>query len=355
MKQITFVFCNDKIGGAENVMMLLAEQYSKQGFEVNIVCLQCEQTNRLAVFKNVQYMPTKNKFWGCILFILKNNVKANSILFSSQIHINGLLACSKPFFFNSVKLILRESTQIFTRFSGIKKTLHSIPYYFYKNASLVIAQTETMKDSIIHNFSKAANWHFATIPNPINTNLFAAKKQAYAIEEKFKNAIVTVGRLIPIKGFDILIDAYSQSEILQQTKLLIIGNGPEKENLQSIINSKNLQNSIFLLGEINNPFPYLTYAKVCVVSSILEGFPNVILEMMYCSNNIVSTNCAGGISDLKGISVCEPNSSKAMQIALELNHAKQHSELILNTDSFKQELDKREISNFINQISSLIA
>src|SRR5690606_38670145 len=55
------------------------------------------------------------------------------------------------------------------------------------------------------------------------------------------------------------------------------------------------------------PYSYFKKAKICVVSSIKEGFPNVLLQMLALNDRVVSTNCAGGIQDIPGITVVTPN------------------------------------------------
>jgi glycosyltransferase involved in cell wall biosynthesis len=357
MNQIIFIFCNDHIGGAENVMLLLAQEFYGQGKNVQIVSLQYKQTHRLDAFQNVLYIESKNKFSGCLKYLFKysKSFKENTILFSSQIHINGLLALSKPFFFAKSKLVLRESTQIFTRFSGFKKWMHTIPYYFYNNANVMIAQTDTMKNSILENFSKSKAWPLVTISNPISNTYFASKKEAFEIENKYNNAIVTAGRLIPIKAFDLLIKAYANSELLQQYALVIIGNGPENQKLQQAIIDANLQSKIFILGEVNNPFPYFVKAKMCVVSSILEGFPNVILEMMYCCNNVVSTNCAGDLSSIDGLTICEPNNIISLQKALEHSLLLKETQLNSNRKRFDDELALRSVEIYTDKLLASLA
>ena len=102
-----------------------------------------------------------------------------------------------------------------------------------------------------------------------------------------------------------------------------------------------------VLGRVSNVLAYFNLAKVCVVSSRVEGFPNVLLEMMSQNTNVVSTKCAGGIDELEGVFVVEVNDVSGLV---------EHLKIILDSDTshnrvlFDKELKSRNIENFINKI-----
>ena len=112
-------------------------------------------------------------------------------------------------------------------------------------------------------------------------------------DEIFK--FITIGRLVPLKGHKYLIEAFSRvKREVPNSKLFIIGDGPIKDQLKMMIQKKNLENDIFLLGLRENPFKFLANSDVFVFSSLYEGFPNVLLEAMACGLPIISTNCKTG-------------------------------------------------------------
>ena len=114
--------------------------------------------------------------------------------------------------------------------------------------------------------------------------------------------ICAAGRLIPIKGFSLLINAFKPIvEKRKDLKLVILGEGPERDNLQKQIHQLGLEGSVILMGHVANPYVYFKYAKVCVVSSIEEGFPNTLLQMIALNTLVVSTLCAGGIAEIPSI------------------------------------------------------
>ncbi len=80
----------------------------------------------------------------------------------------------------------------------------------------------------------------------------------------------------------------------KEIKLLILGDGPLREKLERQIQSLNLCNNIALLGYKDNPYPYYALADIFVLSSLVEGLPNVLVEAMMCGCTPVSTDCPTG-------------------------------------------------------------
>ena len=85
-------------------------------------------------------------------------------------------------------------------------------------------------------------------------------------------------------------------KILKSTKakLMILGDGELKQQLTDLINELNLHDSIELIGFVSNPLKYYYRANIFVLSSTVEGLPNVLIEAMMCGCTPVSTDCPTG-------------------------------------------------------------
>ena len=106
--------------------------------------------------------------------------------------------------------------------------------------------------------------------------------------------IVAAGRLAPWKGFADLIDAMALARADRQVRLLILGDGPLRDDLQRRIAAHGLVNAVQLLGYVENPLKYFARADVFALSSHVEGLPNVLVEAMMCGCTPVATDCPTG-------------------------------------------------------------
>jgi glycosyltransferase involved in cell wall biosynthesis len=80
--------------------------------------------------------------------------------------------------------------------------------------------------------------------------------------------------------------------------LIILGDGPLRTELQNLIESFGLVDTIELLGYVENPLKYFARADVFILSSLVEGMPNVLVEAMMCGCTPVSTDCPTGPREL---------------------------------------------------------
>lgn len=354
---ILFVLPTDILGGAENNLRIIAEYYVKNDHNVKIVFLKksiSNSWNYLNYYENCSliFLPIKREIFGIFhlfKFLILN--KKYDYVFSSHTHINGYTGVLRFLHvLKTSKLIVRESTVIFDRFRGAKLLFFKACYYFgYPNVDLVICQTEIMRDKLLYHIGFIGK-KTLVIPNPVDIDEINIKAKS-KIEDIIlaSDFIVTAGRLIKLKGFDILIQAFKNiSQLNNNLKLVILGEGEERENLTNIIRTLNLQNKVILKGRVSNVYPYFKNAKCCVVSSLVEGFPNVLLQMMSQNTNIVSTKCAGEIDEIKGISLSEVNNVQSLknEILNVLNKNNNHHRVF-----FDKELENRSVSSFISKIN----
>ena len=110
--------------------------------------------------------------------------------------------------------------------------------------------------------------------------------------------IVNVGRLEYQKDHLTLLKAVNEIKNKIKIKLLIVGNGSMQNKLNNFIEMNNLENSVKILNNISNPFPYVIKSDLFILSSIFEGLPNVILEALTLNKFVISTDCSTGPSEI---------------------------------------------------------
>lgn len=323
-----FVFPTAVLGGAERVMFNIIYNLLSSGNLVTVVIMSrgCQKGwETLEEHPNFDfivynYKSEKTAIIPLVISLfflsLNNNYK---IVFSSHTHINGVLSFLKKInIFKSSILVSRESTFIFDRFDGFMRMLFKFIYTFmYGKQDLLICQTGKMKESLIANLGFSPVKNIQVIPNPVNIEYIDSLK----FENKNINSeyIVACGRLIPLKKIDYLIQAFRNlPENFDQIKLVIIGEGPEESKLKKMANDLNLESRVIFTGKINNPIKWFNSARLGVISSEIEGFPNVIIEMMAAgTKNIITTPCTDGVLDLPNVCITESCSVQALTIEIE--------------------------------------
>ena len=118
------------------------------------------------------------------------------------------------------------------------------------------------------------------------------------ISESPDPLIVAAGSLVPWKGFHDLIEAFAILAPTHKVRLVILGEGNERENLQNLIRKYSLEERVHLLGNVENPLKYYAAGKVFVLSSHVEGMPNVLVEAMVAGCTPVATDCPTGPREL---------------------------------------------------------
>lgn len=246
----------------------------------------------------------------------------------------------------------RESTNVFKRFKGIKLLKYKIHYHLgYRQLDLLICQTNKMKSELLLNFPWLAE-KCIVILNPIDTKKAKQLSEFHLLTDLNQPYIVAAGRLIELKGFDMLIEAFSIiKEDFPVLNLIILGTGPERINLRSLIDKYKLNSSVFLMGFVENVYPYFKNATICVVSSKIEGFPNVLLQMMSVNSNVVSTNCAGGICEINGLTLVKDISVNGLAQGL---LRRLNSKVRINDNMFKEYLENRSIKNYFLKLEKFI-
>ena len=121
-----------------------------------------------------------------------------------------------------------------------------------------------------------------------------AKEKITWDKRKQGKQLIAVGRLSLQKNFKYLIDTCKKlQDTGYQFHLCILGDGPERENLEKQIDNLDLTNVVKLMGYCKNPYPYIKNADIIVCSSIYEGISTVVQEALILGKAIVATPCTG--------------------------------------------------------------
>jgi len=171
-----------------------------------------------------------------------------------------------------------------------------------------------------------------------------------------------VGRLGPQKGLNYLIEAVAI--LKNKTKgfaVYIIGEGPERNNLEKLVRDSDVENIICFLGYKERAWEYIREFDLLVLPSLWEGFPNVVMEAMACSVSVIATKVSGVpelIEDGKTGFLVEPKNSKKLADKIEyvLNLSEEEKKKIIENarkaleEKFSIERMVKDYDNFYREV-----
>jgi glycosyltransferase involved in cell wall biosynthesis len=336
-------------GGAEGVLCQIIHYFQERGFHLHVVFLSKKQGN--------EWIKSHDEGYTYYYFSIKTLFAIARIkfdyIFTSHMRttcIVGLLRKIK--LLKSAYCIGREPHSLSSEKKGIRKMIRMLYRKSgYSAIDLLICQTEEMKRAFL-SFNATLNIPVVVIRNPVDMNMINEKEKEEFYPPTTEPYIITAGRFISEKGFDILIVAFFKlKQECQELKLVILGDGKLRPEIERLIKELSLEDDIILYGIADNVYPFFKNARMCVVSSRIEGFPNVLLQMMSQNEKVVSTLCAGDIDKIDGLFTCRPgveqDLGRAMRQCLE-------ADTTGNRVLFDKELQGRSIDGFMDKVISYL-
>lgn len=348
MKKLFFLISSLKPGGAEKVASLLINHWSLK-YEVHLLTFTDEKedffpTNKFVTRHVIQY-PSSSKLISNlerIIQIRKEIQKSKPeiiISFIDQMNILAILSSLNT----GVRVIISERTN---------PLIHHVPLvwkllrrFFYPLADSIVLQTDSLKEwgeSLMLSKEKVK-----IIPNPCSP----ATPIGSLPKKERGNYILGVGRLDKFKGFHHLISAFAQIHAKHPSvNLIIIGEGPERDHLSTLAAAKGVKEKVFLIGKKKNVSFYLKSARLFILSSLYEGFPNVLVEAISLGTPSLSFDCPFGpstiLKDRKEYLVSSGDEHElAMKISWLLSDQKASAIFRDLSKNINKELNLEKISN----------
>lgn len=173
---------------------------------------------------------------------------------------------------------------------------------FLKMADGVLVLAEGIKQDLITNFQQPSQ-KLHVIPNPVDLEAAARKAKEPPPHDWLANpdccTIVTVGRLHPQKGHDILLRAFAKlHKTKQNLRLIIVGTGADRKLLQAMAQQLGIDKAVAFVGFQPNPYAFMAHADLFVLASRYEGFGIVLAEALAVDTPAVATDCPSGPADI---------------------------------------------------------
>ncbi len=301
-----------KIGGADKSLSRLINRLDSSKYEIIFITIEKPHIKSYLNKKiKIIKINSSKTIYSVIKIrrILKSFSQEKKVIFFSNQNFANIISFFILYRFSNIKHIIMERNHIDefnyskNSFDLIKKKIiFLLMRIFYKHADLVLGNAK----KLCIDLKKITNCNIKKIYNPANDKEVYKLSKSKIKKINKKNIILNVGRLEIQKDQITLLKAIKN---IDNIYLIIIGYGEKKIDLQNYIRTHNLQKKVIILDNITNPYPYFKIAKLFVLSSLYEGFPNVLTEAIMFNVPVISSNCNSGPSEIllqnKGIHIYE--------------------------------------------------
>ncbi|MBW4658263.1 MAG: glycosyltransferase [Drouetiella hepatica Uher 2000/2452] len=307
MTDVSFFLPNLGGGGAERVMLNLATGFANQGLTVDLILVKAEGEYLAQLPSEVQLVDLKVKrlLLGIPALIQYLKQKRPRVLISALEDTNIVAVVSKYLagvqtqlvvtVHNHLSIEAQNSTQL------KRKLVPHLLRWFYPFADAVVAVSQGVAEDLSQ-LSRLPLKNIQVIYNPIVTPTLLSKIHE-AVEHPWllpgqKSVILAVGRLNQQKDFSTLIRAFAQVRQHRDVRLIILGEGEDRPQLEALVHQLGLSKVVDMPGFLPNPYACMAHSALLVMSSAWEGFGNVLVEAMASGTPIVATNCESGPAEI---------------------------------------------------------
>jgi glycosyltransferase involved in cell wall biosynthesis len=301
--RLTLVIHSLADGGAERVMAMMANHWAEEANDVTLITFDSQQNDsyRLADEINriglglmresrnlVQALCHNVERLRQLRRAIRDSKPDKVVSFTDKTNVTTLLACL------GLRVDVVVAERIDPRHHQIGRIWSMLRRLVYARCFALVVQTESVRESLRRCVGRKPIY---VIPNAVEE----PGKLAENLDQPHRegHCVLAMGRLVPQKGFDLLIDAFARIAAKHADWTLhILGQGPQRAELERFIRAQNLQSRVRLHGWVSEPGTLLRPAELFVLSSLYEGFPNALLEAMACRLAVISFDCESGPAEI---------------------------------------------------------
>ncbi|MGO4855238.1 glycosyltransferase [Phaeovulum sp. W22_SRMD_FR3] len=286
-------------GGAERNTGLIASELAARGFPVLIVVDRDQGPNRALLHEQVevQVLSGGNRAHIGGLARVLQDWKADVVFARLGLcPLIAVMASKMPG--ASFKVIISYHNPYDPQtFLGVKVTWWLSSILSRLSHATIVVSTDIKKEIATRYW--ASSRKITVIFNPVNL-AWVAERSTQPLPAIYagKPFILAAGRLVDQKDYPTLLKAFAEVSKHFEHDLVIIGEGPRRPLLESMISELGLTGRAHLAGYQENPFPFYRRAALFALASRAEGFGNVLVEALAVGTTIVATNCPGGPKEI---------------------------------------------------------
>ena len=311
-KHLIFFHPYSNIGGADNSLARLISNLDYKKYKFTFISLNKSILPKIIEKKvKIKFIRLNSsrtifsffKIRNIIKNLLKKNFNKKNIIISNQNFANIIIYFAL-YKIKKIKIIFIERNHLdeLKFFNNLKdffkkRIIYIFIKHIYKEVDLVIG----ISKKLCLDLKKLTNAKIKLIYNPaFDKNIIKKSNFFYPkIFDKKNKFIINVGRFTKRKNQIFLIKAFEQVlKKLDNIKLILIGYGNELNKIKKYIASNRLGKDIIIINKCLNPYPYIKYSDLFILTSKYEGFANVVVESIALNTPVISANCNSGPGDI---------------------------------------------------------
>lgn len=301
--KITAFISNLSKGGAQGVFITIVNYiHENMNCEVEVVVENLnDPVNQKFLNPNIKIVDLKvdsaKKLFVPLRKYISNNNLELALVFSPEMSV-GLVLVRKytriefPIYsrcMNTLSIEYANAGTFFRRYIS-----HFLIKLFYHKVDKIVAQSVGMKEDLLQNY------HFRDNAVTVINNALAIRYEEELKNKEYLNKekiILYVGRLENQKGLKMLLEAFTKINEPEYS-LILVGSGTLKDDLKSESIKLNIEHQVNFIEYTSDIITYYKRAKVTVLTSIYEGFPNVLIESLACGTPVVAYDLPSGPKEI---------------------------------------------------------
>ena len=361
-KKVTFLISSLAGGGAEGVCVNVVNGLAEQGWQVDLVVLNLNNAvyhDRVSNKINLVVLGVHHARYSSLAllkYIHQQKLKT-VIVFNNELAV--MLVMLRSVFRFKTKIIVRNintlsqtlnHAQGFWKKYVVKPLIESL----FCKVDHVINQCQAMRKDLIALYPQLTE-KSSVIYNPVAKHIedYAKSHNLSQVEEQ--NYLLCVGRLEKQKAFNYVIEGFAAvANEFPNLRLKIVGQGSLEQELKQCALNLNVADRVDFDGFQRDMIPYYLYAKATLLTSLYEGFPNVLVESIMLGTPVIAFDCPSGPNEIvqegiNGFLIEYQNSENFKKKLVQLLSIK------FNPENVKNTIKQNKVDEIVKQYAKLIA
>ena len=289
------------IAGVPLAQLRFARALADMGHKVDLVIGFVDPQYKFPSIEQINVIKWNQEKVRGMFFPLRNylRIAKPDVVFSAEDHLNAIVILAAITTGSKAKISGSSRVTPFDTYSNKPFTKRWVLKYLVRSVMWRANVLTCVSKDMVEQYRKVFNSPPHVAVYNIVDDQHSRLRLAEPVNHEWFNCksgpvLVAAGRLAPWKGFADLIRAMKELPRQRRARLMILGDGPLRSELEALIIELGLKDFVSLLGYVENPLKYFARADVFVLSSHVEGLPNVLVEAMMCGCTPVSTDCPTG-------------------------------------------------------------